>query len=164
MHARYGFYFNRIEWCFALLFTIEYILRIVSTGRPLHYIFSFYRIVDLLSIIPIYLSLLVAGTSHFLVIRILRILRIFRILKLGPYVTQGNLPGPARLASRQKATILLFVVSTRIMIFDFAMSLIEGPGNGFSGSAAGNQGKGSRCGVQSAFFLLLTLDAALIMV
>jgi len=132
LDVRYGLYFTRAEWCFTLLFTIEYILRILCTGRPLRYIFSFYGIVDLLSIIPTYLSLLVAGTSYFLVVRILRILRIFRILKLAPYVTQGNQLGRALLASRQKITIFLFVVSTIIVIFGSAMYLIEGPGNGFT--------------------------------
>jgi voltage-gated potassium channel len=132
LHARYGLYFNRIEWCFTLLFTIEYTLRILCTGRPLRYVFSFYGIVDLLSIIPTYLSVLLTGTHYFLVIRVLRILRIFRVLKLAPYVTQGNQLGRALLASRQKITIFLFVVSTIIVIFGSAMYLIEGPENGFT--------------------------------
>ena len=132
LHARYGFYFNRIEWCFTLLFTIEYTLRILCTGRPFRYIFSFYGIVDLLSIIPTYLSVLFTGTHYFLVIRVLRILRIFRVLKLAPYISQGNMLTRALLASRQKITIFFFVVFTITIIFGAAMYLIEGPENGFT--------------------------------
>jgi len=77
-----------LEWFFTLVFTVEYGLRLLCVQRPWHYAISFYGIVDLLSILPAYLSLLIAGTHYLLVIRILRILRIFRILKLVTY--QGN--------------------------------------------------------------------------
>ena len=81
-HEQYGSLLYVLEWLFTLLFTVEYALRLLCVGRPLRYVFSFYGIVDFLSIIPTYLSIFVPGTQYLLVIRSLRVLRIFRIVTL----------------------------------------------------------------------------------
>lgn len=91
-----------LEVGFTILFTIEYILRIISVRRPIRYMTSFYGIVDLLAVLPTYISLLIPGAQYFLVIRILRLLRVFRILKLGAYLSQAELLGRAMRASRIK--------------------------------------------------------------
>lgn len=130
--AQYSQHLYFIEWFFTVLFTIEYILRIICIQKPLKYIFSFYGIVDLLSIAPSYLSFLISGTHYFLVVRILRLLRIFRILKLAQYVSQINILMRAVLGSRQKITVFLFFVSTVVVIFGSIMYLVEGPENGFT--------------------------------
>ena len=90
-NQNYGNYLYIAEWVFTILFSIEYILRAICIKRPLSYIFSFYGIVDFLSILPTYLSLFFPGTQVLSVIRILRVLRIFRILKLVKYIGEANL-------------------------------------------------------------------------
>jgi voltage-gated potassium channel len=82
LHLNYGHLFTLLEWVFTIIFTVEFVLRLVSIKRPLRYVFSFFGIVDILSILPTYLSLFFVGAQHLLIIRILRILRVFRILKL----------------------------------------------------------------------------------
>ena len=128
----YGHYLSTAEWIFTGFFTIEYILRIICVRRPVKYIFSFFGIVDLLSILPSYLSVLFVGTNDFLVIRVLRILRIFRVLKLVKYISAANVLLRALLASREKIIVFLFGILTIIILFGSLMYLIEGPENGFT--------------------------------
>ena len=66
-----------IEWFFTILFTIEYILRLYSTEHSVKYSTSFFGVVDLLAILPTYLSIFIPGAQSLLVIRGLRLLRIF---------------------------------------------------------------------------------------
>ena len=128
----YGGLFYGIEWFFTLLFTLEYLMRLVCVGRPLHYAISFYGIVDLLAIIPTYLSLILPGSQFLLVIRILRILRIFRILKLVPYLKEAHLLMRALKASGRKIAVFLYTVMTLVVIFGSLMYVIEGETNGFT--------------------------------
>lgn len=121
-----------VEWFFTVLFTIEYVLRLISIGSPLKYATSFYGLVDLLSIIPTYLSLLFPTSKYLLVIRILRILRVFRVLKLVQYLKEANLLINALRASLRKITVFLFTVLTMVVIFGSLMYVIEGEGNGFT--------------------------------
>jgi len=129
---QYGGLLNTAEWFFTVFFTLEYLLRIFCIHRPLKYIFSFYGIIDLLAIVPAYISFFIPGFHAFLVIRILRVLRIFRILKLVQFINQSNLLTNALLASRFKITIFLFTISTLLVVFGSTMYLIEGPENGFT--------------------------------
>jgi voltage-gated potassium channel len=121
-----------VEWFFTALFTIEYALRIFCNLKPLKYIFSFYGLIDLISIIPTYLSLFITNSQYLLIIRALRVLRIFRVMKLGAYVSQANLLSRALLASKQKVIVFLFFISTLVLIFGSIMYLIEGPAHGFT--------------------------------
>ena len=89
MRLQYGTLFRYAEWFFTILFTIEYILRWFSVPNRFRYVFSFFGIVDLLSVLPSYLSLIFGGVQYLLVIRILRILRVFRVLKLNTYMQQA---------------------------------------------------------------------------
>jgi voltage-gated potassium channel len=132
LRTDYGVIFFYLEWFFTILFTIEYALRIISTKKPLGYIFSFYGIIDLLAILPTYLSLVFAGSQYLLVIRILRLLRVFRILKLTHLVRQATILKKALIASRGKITVFLFAVLTLIVIVGAVMYVIEGPENGFT--------------------------------
>ena len=120
------------EWIFTLLFTIEYILRLYCVGRPMAYATSFVGVVDLLAILPTYLSIFFPGTQYFLVIRVLRVLRIFRVLKLAKYVGETRLLMQALRASRRKITVFLFAVFTLVIIFGALMYLIEDPDSGFT--------------------------------
>lgn len=132
LNARYGHIYYWVEWFFTILFTIEYALRLISVKRPARYAFSFYGLVDLFSIIPTYVSLLIPGASSLLVIRVLRILRIFRVLKLMPYVGEAELMIRAIRQSRRKIFVFLYTVLTLVIVFGAIMYLIEGPEHGFT--------------------------------
>lgn len=131
VQREYGKLLYGIEWFFTILFSIEYILRLLTVRQPIRYATSFFGIVDLLAILPTYLSLLIPGSQYLLVIRILRVLRIFRVLKLVQYVSEAKLLGQAMKASRRKILVFLFTVLTLVVIFGSLMYMIEGQENGF---------------------------------
>lgn len=128
----YGYLLWVAEWLFTILFTIEYVLRIYSARKPFRYIFSFYGIIDLLAILPTYLSLLLAGSQYLIVIRIFRLLRIFRILKLDRYVGATSVLSDSLRSSKHKIVVFLSFVSSLVVIMGAIMYLIEGPENGFN--------------------------------
>ena len=132
VQSQYGRLLYGIEWLFTIIFTVEYVLRLICVGRPLKYAISFYGVVDLLAIIPTYVSLFLPGSQYLLVIRILRILRIFRILKLVPYLGEARLLMKALRASSRKITVFIYTVMTLVVIFGSLMYVIEGGANGFT--------------------------------
>lgn len=119
------------EWFFTIVFTIELVLRLVAVKRPLRYLFSFYGLVDLIAILPTYLSLFVVGTQYFLVVRILRLLRIFRVLKLTSYISESRVIMSALGRSRQKITVFLVAILTIVTVVGAMMYVVEGEENGF---------------------------------
>lgn len=132
IHAVFGNYLSRLELVLTVVFTLEYALRLYSSPEPRKYIFSFYGIIDLLSILPTYIAFLFPSAIYLIVIRILRVLRIFRILKLFRYMGEANLLFSALLQARRKISVFLFFVVTLIIIFGAMMFVIEGPENGFN--------------------------------
>lgn len=132
MRAEFGHWFYSIEWFFTILFTIEYVIRIIAVRKASGYIFSFYGIVDLLSILPTYISILLPGSQYFLVIRILRVLRVFRVLKFTQYLLEANQLRKALRSSRRKITVFVFTVVTITVIVGSLMYVIEGAENGFT--------------------------------
>lgn len=130
--AKYRLELYIIEWIFTILFSLEYLLRIYSLEKPQSYIFSFYGIVDLVAILPTFLSLVFLGSQYLLVIRVLRVLRIFRVLKFVQYIGEAQLLTKALKASRRKITIFLFTVISIVIIAGSVMYLVEGPENGFN--------------------------------
>ncbi len=120
------------EWVFTILFTIEYILRLLCIERPARYARSFFGVVDLLAILPTYLSLFVEGSHYLLVIRLLRVLRVFRVLKIVQYVGEADQLLMAIRESRRKITIFLFAVFTLATIAGSMMYMIEGEASGFT--------------------------------
>lgn len=131
IRARFELPLRAIEWGFTILFTIEYGLRLISVGRPLRYATSFFGIVDLLAIVPSYLSLLIPGTQSLIVILALCLLRIFRVLKLVRFLDEAQLLSRALRDSRHKITIFLGTVLTLVLIIGTLMHLIEGEAHGF---------------------------------
>ena len=119
------------EWSFTVLFSIEYLVRLIAVRKSSDYALSFYGIVDLLAVLPTYLSLLFPGGQYLIVIRILRVLRVFRVLKLAQYVGEARTLGSALRASRYKITGFLFTVLTVVMVVGSLMFLIEGAESGF---------------------------------
>lgn len=132
VRADYGGLLRGAEWLFTLLFTVEYALRLVCVHRPWRYARSFYGIVDLLAILPTYLSLMVSGTHSMAVIRALRLLRVFRVFKLGRYLGEVTALVHALRATRAKITVFLLAVLTLALIMGAAMYVIEGEDNGFT--------------------------------
>lgn len=132
IQAEYGAVLRWTEWTITILFTIEYVLRLWLVRHPIHYAWSFFGVVDLLSILPTYLSVLLPGAQSFLVIRALRLLRVFRILKLAHFLGEANLLGRAMRASSRKITVFLITVVTLVLIIGAVMYLIEGPESGFT--------------------------------
>jgi voltage-gated potassium channel len=128
----YGSTLYVIEWGFTLVFTVEYILRLWSLKKPMRYAISFFGIVDLLAILPTYLSLFLPGAQYLLVIRTLRVLRVFRVLKLVKYVAESQILYRALRASRHKILVFMFVVFTLVIILGSMMYLVEGEENGFT--------------------------------
>jgi voltage-gated potassium channel len=132
IRGRYGAQLYVVEWAFTLLFTLEYMLRLVSVRRPLRYAASFYGVVDLLAIAPTYLSLLVPGSHYLLVVRILRLLRVFRVLKLAAHLSEADVLMRALRASRRKISVFLLTVLTLVVIIGTLLYVIEGEDNGFT--------------------------------
>ena len=118
--------FFYLEWTITILFTMEYFLRIYVTGKPWKYILSFYGLVDLLSILPTYLSLFFTGSQYLATIRALRLLRTFRVLKAAPYLLEARVLSEALKSSRRKITVFLIAVLTVVLIVGSVMYLIEG--------------------------------------
>lgn len=132
INNKYGQLLNIAEWVITILFSLEYILRIVSIKKPILYIFSFYGIIDLLSTIPKYLSMFFIGSSHFAALRALRLLRVFRILKLARYIGASEKLLIALKASKAKISVFLFFVIILCVILGTFMYIIEGAENGFT--------------------------------
>ena len=132
VRVEYGDLLYALEWGFTLLFTVEYVLRLLSVRRPLRYATSFFGIVDLLAIIPTYLSIFVPGSQYLLVIRILRLLRVFRLLKLSEYVTEADTLRLALRASRRKISVFLSAVMLLVVIIGALMYVLEGEEHAFT--------------------------------
>lgn len=126
--------FHIVEWVFTIIFTIEYGLRVWAVRRKRHYIFSFFGIVDLLSILPTYLALVLTGGQYLMMIRILRLLRMFRVLKMARHMGEANVLLDALRAGRTKILVFVFGVMTLVCVEGTVMYLLEGhsEGTGFT--------------------------------
>ena len=131
-HRKYGDLFSVLEWLFTILFSIEYILRLISIKRPMQYVFSFLGIIDLLAIIPSYLSIFFVGAESLLVLRALRLLRIFRIFKLTHFLTEMEFLKTAIFTSMKKISIFMLVVLALVIVLGSVMYLVENGENGFN--------------------------------
>ncbi len=132
IEARWGTALRVLEWGLTALFTVEYLLRVVCVRRPLGYVFSFFGIVDLLSVIPTYLSLAFAGAHVLAVVRVLRVLRIFRLMKLSQFAGQAEMLATALYRSRHKIIVFFVSVISLVVIVGALMYLVEGPETGFT--------------------------------
>jgi voltage-gated potassium channel len=128
----YGELFLTLEWVFTAIFTLEYILRLVCIKKPLLYAVSFLGLIDLLSILPMYLSIFFVGAQSLLVLRALRLLRIFRIFKLTHFMSEMNFLGAAISSSLKKISIFMLAVLTIVVILGSLMYVIEGGQNGYT--------------------------------
>jgi voltage-gated potassium channel len=123
---KYGALFVALEWVFTIFFTIEYALRLYAVYKPIKYAKSFFGIIDLLSILPTYLSLIFVGTQSLMIVRGLRLLRVFRIFKLGNFLSQGQVIIAALKSSRDKIVVFVIFILIMVSIFGSIMYLVEG--------------------------------------
>jgi voltage-gated potassium channel len=132
IHQEHGRLLQIVEWCYTALFTVEYVLRLISIRKPMRYVFSPLGIIDLVALIPSYLSIFFIGAQSLLVFRALRLLRIFRIFKLSRFLTEINFLTIALKGSLRKISIFLLTVLTLTVILGSIMYLVEKKENGFS--------------------------------
>lgn len=130
--VRHGPPLRVFEWGVTAVFTIEYILRLICVRNPLRYVRSFFGVVDLIALLPTYLSILIPGAQTLLIVRFLRLLRIFRVFKLASYLREASLLQEALVASRRKIAVFFMAVLTLVVILGAIMYLIEGERNGFT--------------------------------
>ncbi len=128
----HGTFFTWVEWIITILFTIEYGLRVYCVRKPQAYIFSFMGIIDLLSLVPTYLSLIMVGPQYLLTIRALRLLRVFRVLKLTRFVGEAKVLQDALKASSYKISVFLLTVLIIVVLVGTLLYIIEGPEHGFN--------------------------------
>ncbi len=126
---QYSYWFHVVEWFLTLLFTLEYVLRLYCVRKPWLYARSFYGVVDLVSILPTYLSLLVEGTQLLLAVRVLRLLRVFRVFKLVSFLREARLLLRALRASRGKIIVFMLFVTLMVTVIGAIMYVIEGDTN-----------------------------------
>lgn len=132
IREEYGTFFLYLEWHFTLIFTVEYLLRIWLVNRIRSYTLSFFGIVDLLSILPTYISFFVPGAQFLMTIRLLRLVRLFKIMKISSYVKEGDTLWSAMRASKTKITFFLYVVLILVTISGTVMYIVEGEEAGFT--------------------------------
>ena len=125
------------EWFFTILFTIEYLLRIYVVRKKLSYVFSFYGIIDLLSILPTFLSIILPGAQYLMDIRILRLMRIFRIFKLSRFIREAQTLRRALMASMHKIVVFFSTIALLVIVIGSIMYVIEGPDNGYKNIPTG---------------------------
>lgn len=147
LNIRYSQVFFVLEWAFTIFFTIEYLLRIYCVYQPKKYMTSFFGIVDLLAILPTYLSPFISGTHYLAVIRALRLLRVFRIFKLANFLQESSIIMSALRASRPKITVFLFFIILMVTIIGSIMYLVEG----------GHEGSSFTSIPRSIYFAIVTL-------
>ena len=129
INAKYGQQLYYAEWFFTVLFTVEYAVRLWRIEHSWGYAKSFYGVVDLLSVLPTYLSLWFPGAQFFLAVRILRVLRVFRVLRMVRYVGEAELIAQALAASRRKIIVFVASVLALMVIFGALMYVVEGGTN-----------------------------------
>ena len=132
IHRIYGHELYLLEWAFTIIFTVEYGLRLLSFPVPRAYARSFFGVVDVLSILPTYLSLLLPGSQYLQVIRVIRVLRVFRVLKLAAYIGEAETLLVAIRNSRRKLGIFIVTVAALAVVLGTTMYLVEGSTNGFT--------------------------------
>lgn len=137
VHARHAATLGVLEWGFTLLFTAEYIARLVCVRHPTRYARSTFGIIDLLAVLPTYLAVLVPGLHALIDVRVLRLLRLFRIFKLGAYVAEFGALGQALAASRRKIFVFMSFVMLVVVVMGTLMYVVEGPDNGYTSIPVG---------------------------
>lgn len=137
LHREYASSFYVFEWLFTGVFLLEYMTRLAVVDKPLRYARSALGLIDFLSILPAFVSLLFPGSQYLLVVRLLRVLRIFRLLKLSAYLNEANILAQALTRSGRKIGVFFFTILILVTIFGTLMYVVEGPAHGFTSIPVG---------------------------
>jgi voltage-gated potassium channel len=137
VHAQHEDLFNVLEWTFTVVFTAEYIARLLCVRHPLRYARSGFGVIDLLALLPTYVAILVPGVHALVDVRVLRLLRLFRILKMGAYVAEFGALGRALAASRRKILVFMSFVMLVVLVMGTLMYVVEGPEHGYTSIPVG---------------------------
>lgn len=129
---QYGELFFYAEWVITVLFTIELALRVYCLQKPSLYLKSFYGVIDLLAILPSWLTLIIPGAQTLIVVRMLRALRLFRVLDMMVLEGEKRLLLDAIIRSRHQIVLFLFTVLMLVTIFSTLLYLIEPDDAGFT--------------------------------
>ncbi len=129
---RFAGFFFMMEIIFTCIFSVEYLIRVWVSPHRRKYIFSFWGLVDFLSVAPTYLVFLFPHYHYLLIIRSLRLLRVFRIAKLVRYVNETQALGEGIKSSFYKISTFLFTVLITVVVMGTIMYVVEGPENGFT--------------------------------
>jgi voltage-gated potassium channel len=132
INVRFHDWLTLAEWFFTMVFTLEYIARLLCVRHPWRYATSFYGVIDLLAVLPTYVALLVPEVGVLVDVRILRLLRVFRVFKLTAYVSEYRALGYALRASQRKIMVFLAAVLMIVLVVGTLMYVVEGPANGFT--------------------------------
>lgn len=132
LNKKYSHIFKPLEWVVTFLFTIEYLTRIWVVKKKTGYLFSFFGIIDFVSVIPSYIGLFVTGYHTLMILRAVRLLRVFRVFQLTDFLSESAVFGKAMLASVRRTVIFLSILIVLVMILGTIMFVVEGPENGFS--------------------------------
>jgi voltage-gated potassium channel len=132
IRARHGETLRTVEWIFTVLFTIEYLARVVVLRRPVAYVFSFFGVIDLLSFAPTYLSIVVPGAQALIAVRTFRVIRLFRIFKLASHMRHAKVIGTALRLARPKIVVFMLAVLSIVVTMGAVIYLVEGEENGFT--------------------------------
>jgi voltage-gated potassium channel len=137
LHRGFADGFYLLEWAFTAVFLVEYAVRLMVVDKPLRYARSALGIIDFLSILPAFVSLLFPGSQYLLVIRLLRVLRVFRLLKLSAFLNEANILSQALTRSSRKIGVFFFTILIVVTIFGTMMYVVEGPQHGFTSIPTG---------------------------
>lgn len=137
LHDRYGNALYVAEWAFTLLFTAEYLFRLLTAPKPVTYARSFFGIVDLVSILPTYLAFFFPGLHALIDVRSLRLLRVFRLLGLSIYLEEGQMLIRAITRARRKIFVFIGGMFVLVVILGTVIYLVEGPENGITSIPVG---------------------------
>lgn len=132
INIEYGSLLFVLEWIFMIIFTVEYILRIICVDNRLRYLTSFFGIIDLLAILPTLISLFFPAGQFLLIVRILRLFRLFRVFKMSRYIKESSVLLKALKVSFPKIIIFIFTMIFIAMLVGSLMYIIEGPENGYT--------------------------------
>lgn len=131
LDKKYHVYFIISEWIISVIFTAEYWARIAVLKNKKNYIFSFFGIIDFLSLVPFYLSFFFPVTKYFLIFRMLRMLRVFRVFNLLDFMNDGTVILRALKNSSRKIYIFLLFLIIFSVIVGSLMFMVEGGRPGF---------------------------------
>ena len=130
LYVKYENFFTYSKFFFGFVFTVEYLLRIASAGfvkkykginGRISYIFSFWTFIDLIAILPFFIS----GVNETFLLRLFRLIRLFSVIRIGRYSTALKNVLDAISDRKQELLFAIAISSTVLLISSTFMYLLE---------------------------------------